>query len=544
MNRRPNARPFRLLAILMLTAIVAPIFPGGPGSAGPAAATAAESRLVLAFYYPWFDDGTWNSGKLADRPAQPYNSDDPGTIARQVDQARNAGIDAFIVAWWGPGNRTDANFGKVLDAAQARGFRATVYFEPDSPTIHSQGDVVNQLRYVLRNRADHPAFLRSGGKPVIFVWRPTAIPTAAGQSPIDAWQAVLGQVDPTRSAIWIGEGDNFEYLLAFDGIHPYSIAWSSNPAGQLASYGQRTRSKASQLGAARMWVATAMPGYDDTRSGRPDGFARPRGDGAYYTASFRGAIASQPDWIVITSFNEWVEGSQIEPSAAYGDRYLNLTRDLVREFKKDAAPAPAPASAGNGRFYTQAAGGGRGYWIRDEGGVAFWSEFRRLGGEGSLGYPSTRRATLDGFAVQGTQKMILQWRPEIGQVYFANVFDMLHDRGFGGWLEAHRATPPPFDTSADRGLSWEQIKQRHWAFLDVNPAIKAVYWADSDPLQHFGLPMSYKDYGNVFVVRAQRAVFQQWRTNTPWASAGQVVIANGGDIAKELGLFGDAANPE
>lgn len=37
--------------------------------------------------------------------------------------------------------------------------------------------------------------------------------------------------------------------------------------------------------------------------------------------------------------------------------------------------------------------------------------------------------------------------------------------------------------------------------------------ADSDPILHFGLPMSYKDYGNVFVLRAQRAVFQQWKVD-------------------------------
>ncbi|MDO8689389.1 MAG: hypothetical protein Q7R39_05165 [Dehalococcoidia bacterium] len=43
--------------------------------------------------------------------------------------------------------------------------------------------------------------------------------------------------------------------------------------------------------------------------------------------------------------------------------------------------------------------------------------------------------------------------------------------------------------------------------------------------------------GNAFVIRTQRAVFQQWKVDVPWASAGQVTIANGGDIAKETGLF-------
>ncbi len=39
------------------------------------------------------------------------------------------------------------------------------------------------------------------------------------------------------------------------------------------------------------------------------------------------------------------------------------------------------------------------------------------------------------------------------------------------------------------------------------------------------------------MIRTQRAVFQQWKEDVPWAAAGQVTIANSGDIAKELGLF-------
>ena len=52
------------------------------------------------------------------------------------------------------------------------------------------------------------------------------------------------------------------------------------------------------------------------------------------------------------------------------------------------------------------------------------------------------------------------------------------------------------------------------------------------------LPTSrVEDFGNVLVIRTQRAVFQQWKEDVPWANAGEVTIANGGDITKELGLF-------
>ena len=49
--------------------------------------------------------------------------------------------------------------------------------------------------------------------------------------------------------------------------------------------------------------------------------------------------------------------------------------------------------------------------------------------------------------------------------------------------------------------------------------------------------MSYRDMGNSFVVRAQRAVFQYWKEDVPWAKKGEVTLANSGDLAKEAGVF-------
>ncbi len=86
-------------------------------------------------------------------------------------------------------------------------------------------------------------------------------------------------------------------------------------------------------GAYKLWVATAMPGYNDVRIRGGAGFAQDREGGAYYARSWQAAINSQPNWVVITSFNEWPEGSYIESSAAYGDQYLGLTGQWSQQFK-------------------------------------------------------------------------------------------------------------------------------------------------------------------------------------------------------------------
>jgi hypothetical protein len=208
-------------------------------------------------------------------------------------------------------------------------------------------------------------------------------------------------------------------------------------------------------------------------------------------------------------------------------------------------PAPAPGATdfaiAGGWFYTQTGGGGgRGYAVTDAGGVRFWSEFQRLGGVQAVGYPASQRFQWDGFTVQVFQRVIFQWRPEVGQVYFVNVFDRLHDLGKDAQLLNVRQTPPP-RAFADGGLAWDAVVANHLAVLDQFPAIKAAYFAVvGDPIQANGLPVSdVTDMGNHLAVRAQRVVYQQWKQDVPWARAGQVTVALGGDITKEMGVLPD-----
>jgi hypothetical protein len=114
-----------------------------------------------------------------------------------------------------------------------------------------------------------------------------------------------------------------------------------------------------------------------------------------------------------------------------------------------------------------------------------------------------------------------------------------------------RATPRQLDLSFDADKTREQILRDRLALLDFNPAIRDRYFStlDSptlDPLSLFGLPTSrVEDMGNHFAIRLQRAVIQQWKEAVPWAKAGEVTVAKGGDIAKEMGLFpAEAVSPE
>jgi len=311
----------------------------------PAHAQSTGDPLVLAFYYPWYDESTWSYDRLSDLPAEPYVSRDRGVMGRQIDQAKAAGIDALLVAWYGLGgdNQTESNLAVMLDEANARGFKIGVLFETTSPFFAGPGDVTAALQHLLSVHANHPAFLRADGRPVIFFWRPSLYS-------VDAWRAIRSQADPNYAAIWISEGVDTSYLAVFDGHHLYSNTW--NPPADLtatnAKYAALVEQARQTTGAYKLWVATVMPGYNDVRI--RGGFARDREGGAYFAQSWQAAIAGRPNWIVINSFNEWPEGTYIEPSAAFGDQFIGLSATYSAQFKSGgtvtvaalAAPPPTP----------------------------------------------------------------------------------------------------------------------------------------------------------------------------------------------------------
>ena len=490
----------------------------------PQGASAASGPPVLAMYYAWYDGNSWGPGRMSDYPVSNYSSADRGTIERQVAQAQGAGIDGFELDWYGPGNPTDSNLQTLLSVANAHGFKVTVDFDLTSPFIHNPGDATNFLKYVTRYYSN-PAWLHLNGKPVLVFYHTRAYD-------VGTWSAIRAQVDPGHGATWIGEGDDFSYLSVFDGIHPYSIAWSPNPGGQLQSYAKQTRANPGKL-----WMATVMPGYDDTRLGRAGGFAVNRAGGAYYASVWLGAIASQPDLVSITSWNEWMEGTQIEPSRSYGDLFLQLTKQWSDRYKSGGPPASS--NAGKSAFYTEAGQGRGGYTISDNAGVAFFDAFQSLGGVNALGYPSSQRFVKDGLVYQATQGALLQWRPDLGRAVLANTFEWFTDAGKDAWLNSYAGVPLPIRDDGSNG-NWERAKATRLSWL-TDPAITAQYYAAGSvdtAINLYGLPASRPEKHGPFIIqRFQRIAFQHWVESVPgMPPKGSVVRILAGDYLKQAGL--------
>jgi hypothetical protein len=79
-------------------------------------------------------------------------------------------------------------------------------------------------------------------------------------------------------------------------------------------------------------VPNVMPGYDDTPLRGTDRITINRRRGDFYREYWRLAarfVGPDQPLLLVTSFNEWHEGTEIEPSTEFGAAYLELTRELT-----------------------------------------------------------------------------------------------------------------------------------------------------------------------------------------------------------------------
>lgn len=300
-------------------------------------------KEVLAFYYGWYSlspqpgqDPHWQgidtaAKTIADCPDypqdDPYDSLDPAVIKRQVQQARAAGITGFIASWWGQKDRTDQQFPLLLDAAD--GLKIAPYIE----TAANADALTADITYLLKTYGRHRAWLRLNGKPVIFIF--DRVIQALGKA---GWQAVHARV--RGKAAFVGPANNMVEIndrkRNFDALHIYSMQFAlsqphaTDPAAMTAFYNDWV---AAQKGL-KVTTATVLPGYDDhllpDRTGK-----RPtvdRAGGQLFQILWRAATGARPDWMLVVSFNEWQEASQVEPSTQFGDRELGTIKAFRKTF--------------------------------------------------------------------------------------------------------------------------------------------------------------------------------------------------------------------
>ena len=275
-----------------------------------------------------------------------YSSKDPKVIEAHMFQLRKAKVGVVSVSWYPPGLADDEGIPPdpliplLLDIAHKYAIKVTLHLEPHDG--RNPQSVRENLAYIRHNYFNHPAFYKHKvintdsryGKTMIERQLPIIYIYDSYKNEAREWAKIFKHdgeysvrstdIDCIAIALLVDSGHK-QFVLrgGFDGFYTYF-------ASDRFSYGSSPSNWAALSHFARennlIFIPSFGPGYDDTRV-RPwnKENTKLRRGGKYYTSMFKSAIQNgvgtttaddgkTVKMVSLTSFNEWHEGTQIEPA--------------------------------------------------------------------------------------------------------------------------------------------------------------------------------------------------------------------------------------
>ncbi len=304
-------------------------------------------RVVLADYMMWYAPSTFDGAQTFDLPAAgPYDSGDFATIKRQLAEAQRACLDGFTAHWFGPQDPvTTKGFDKLLKASATTNMQHALVLLTNSWPGTNEQSLIDAIQYAIDHWVNDPHYLKLGGRPLL-LFTDMSRPWGGDGRALAGWERIRAATDPDHKLIWMAEGLYTLYNPLFDGLYIYRIDHRDYPQSWLKQprFANLLRGVEAQgnLPIGGLYFAdTIAPGYDDThsvnaifdvRSPQP-AFARDRREGVYYADTFAVTAQTGGDFLLVKSYNEWVEGTAIEPSVTYGDRYLDQTCQYANTYR-------------------------------------------------------------------------------------------------------------------------------------------------------------------------------------------------------------------
>ena len=269
----------------------------------------APAVIRSAFYYPWFPDA-WTQQGLSPFtnyvPTRGLYSTDVATVSAQITDLQYAGVTLGLASWFGLGSNTEKHWPAIMQAARGTGFAWAPYYEKESTSDPSPQQIADDLHY-LRSTYGGPgsalASLPGKGMPV-FVYNADDPTNAKGCDTVARW-------NQARQLLQQEHGESIYIDLK---VFPqYSTCAGSSAIDGWHQYGPAS---------ARQNFSTApgdgsfaiSPGYwkAGTAYGTAPFLAR---DGTRWQGDITAMNASGAKWQLITTYNEWGEGTAIESSS-------------------------------------------------------------------------------------------------------------------------------------------------------------------------------------------------------------------------------------
>jgi hypothetical protein len=205
-----------------------------------------------------------------------------------------AHMQAGIASWWGQGSDTDANIPVLLSAARGTGFKWALYYEAEGNSIPgvvgspnpTVAQISSDLSYIRTRYAADPSYLYVNGKPVVFVYGDPSDSCATA----DRW----------KQANTFGFYIQLKVFSGYQGCASQPENWHQ--------YGP-----ASPTDAQSGHSFSVSPGFFKADESAP----RLARDPATFSHSVQMMVASAAPWQLVTTFNEWGEGTAVESASEW-----------------------------------------------------------------------------------------------------------------------------------------------------------------------------------------------------------------------------------
>jgi len=331
-----------------------------------------DRPLILAHYMPWYQtpsgSGNWGwhwtmnhyNPRQKDEDGKssiashyypltgPYDSGDQDLLEYQVMLMKMSGIDGVIVDWYGyegfwDYGKINSSTHKLFEQIKKAGLLFAITYEdrtiqhmlengyPKVNDAHDHGQEV--MQYLQENWFLEDNYLKVNQRPVLFLF---------GNPPYfesnSDWEKLFSVLDVPP------------YLITQDG-RVVSIAESGYPwpPMHLSGGGDLSRNTLENYldnfyDQASNWdtqTASVFPGFHDIYNeagvGPSYGYLDSQ-NGETLAFTFQKAIEHDPDIIQVVTWNDYGEGTNIEPSFEYGTQYLEMIQHMIKEFIDEEFP--------------------------------------------------------------------------------------------------------------------------------------------------------------------------------------------------------------
>jgi len=306
-----------------------------PTEVTPQNVTKTNKMNVYAHYMPWFvapkTSGAWNHWTMSTNALKDdrsnfashyhpltgaYASDDEAVLDYQCLLMKYSGIDGVMVDWYGSMKgvndyETNENHTMaLLKAIEKAKLRLAIVYEDATLSGLAEDQKKTQARqdmlYLQTNYFKSGSYVKVDGKPLVMCFGPQQVKNPADWTFIFTGQTTKPQfVVLNGSAGSVNNEQNRNCAGEFLWVNPnpdYSIAKNFD-----------------------MYIGGAMPGFWDVykQFGQGEGYTTyDRENGALFNRQLNAAKDAGLDWLQISTWNDYGEGTIIEPTKEFGYQYL------------------------------------------------------------------------------------------------------------------------------------------------------------------------------------------------------------------------------